>query len=149
MQHSDLSFPEETRIYYGFPTRIVLFFLGALGTGVVAFLGVYFQETGSILPAAMMSTFLIGLGIWELRKRDTLQPQIVLNARGIQVAGYDFAAWNDIKHERVRPSGSASYSLIFENKGREIVFPLFDLKVDVGRLEQMLVFYRKAEHQKK
>lgn len=144
MQRSDFSFPAETRIYYGFPSRIVLFFLGALATGVVALLGVYFKEPDSILPASMMSLFLIGLGIWELRRRNSRQVQIVLNARGIQVAGHEFAEWKHVKYERVTPSGSATYSLCFDNKGEQISFPLFDVKVEIEELEKMLIFYRKV-----
>ena len=82
--------------------------------------------------------------VWELRLRKTNEPQIVLNARGIKLAGSDFAKWEHIKDERIGRSGSASYSLYFENNEKEISFPLFDVKVDVEELEKMLVFYRKA-----
>ncbi len=92
----------------------------------------------------MMSLFLIALGVWELRRRKVGQPQIVLNARGIQLAGHDFYEWEYIKYERVAPSGSSTYVLAFTNKGQSISFPIFDLKVEVETLEKMLVFYRKS-----
>lgn len=144
MKNTNASFPPETKIYMGFPTNIVIFFVVGVVFILVGFSGFYFDETQAILPSLILGNILIGIGFWEIvrRKKYSSAPLIILNGRGIQVVGHEFAAWNDIKYARVA-SGAATSCLVFTHKDKEISVSLVGLNVKDDELETMLSHYRK------
>ncbi|SFC06916.1 hypothetical protein SAMN05421780_102462 [Flexibacter flexilis DSM 6793] len=146
MKNTQSFFPAETKIYMGFPTNIVIFFAVGVIFILVGFSGFYFNETQAIWPSLILGNILIGIGFWELsrRKKYSNQPQIVLNERGIQVIGHDFAEWKEIKYARVAASGAATSCLVFTHKDKEISVSLVGLNVKDDKLEIMLSHYRKS-----
>ena len=114
--------------------------------------GVVYLFTIDILVSGI--TALIVVLIFRQLNRDKLkkvQPQIILNDKGIETVLAGFASWENIKNEQVfviSAGKNTKYYLKYEVSERQESVLLTGLNIGDGKMAKLLILYRNRYEQK-
>lgn len=137
----DLLVPDETFVYFSKNKSIAKTVIGAIFIG----LGIYFLIKGQIFGTLLTGAFggfIAYRGFGEYSNRE---PQITLNAKGMETARAPFFAWNDITNERVfieRRSRSTDTYLRYDSTSGEEEIDIGEFNIDTEKLEHLMHVYR-------
>jgi hypothetical protein len=143
----DLSIPSETYIYHS-KALIYFYFFITLFTIV----GIVYLFTIDILVSGI-TALIVALTFRQLNrdKLKRVQPQIILNDKGIETVSAGFASWKNIKNEQVfviSAGKSTKYYLKYEVSERQESVLLTGLNIGDGKMAKLLILYRNRYEQK-
>ncbi|MGV3559794.1 hypothetical protein [Larkinella arboricola] len=144
----DLTVSNETVIYYSkgknFVEMVVM--LGCLGIGIYLLLKTDNYIIGSILS-------IVG-GYFSYKKykeATNIEPQIIINDKGIKTISTDFYSWKEIKNEEVVSEGSGKhthYYLTYDYPDGAEHLQIDDYDTDIRNLNKLLILYRGRSNKK-
>ena len=138
----DSTIPSETNIYFSkgknyFEMAIML---GCLLVGLYLLTKENDPIFGSIL--SLMGAY---FAYKEFQKTSNMDPQVVINDKGIKTVSTEFYQWEEVKNEEVISEGSGKYIrhyLVYDYPEGSEYLQIDDLDVNQQSLSQLLVLYR-------
>jgi hypothetical protein len=149
--YDDLTIPNETVIYYAKGKNYFEMVIGV----VCFFGGVYFLiSTDSYIIGTVLLLFGAYMAYSEFKETTNIEPQIILNEKGIQTISTEFYKWSDIENEEAISEGSGKYIhyyLTYDNPDGQERLMIDDFETEQRTLNKLLILYRgrhKNRHQK-
>ncbi len=140
--HDDYTIPNETLIYY---SKVKNFIEMAVMLGCLVF-GIYLLAvTDNYIIGFGFSLFGAYFSYKEFKEATNVEPQIIINEKGIQTISTQFYNWVDIENEVVISEGSSrhiNYYLTYDHPGGREKLKIDDYKTDLNTLNKLLTLYR-------
>lgn len=138
----DLTIQNETIIYYSkggnFVEMIFMFLL--VGVGIYLLVKTDSYILGSVLT--LLGTY---QSFKEYKEATNIEPQIILNEKGIKTINTDFYSWNEIENEEVISQGSGKnthYYLTYDYPDGAEHLQIDDYETNQRDLNKLLILYR-------
>lgn len=137
----DFNVPDETIIYYAKGKNFLqmVFMLCFLGAGI------FLATTGNYLFGSIVSVISAYLSFKEYREATNIEPQIIINSRGIKTISTGFYAWKDIENEEAISEQSGKYVrhyLVYDHPEGAEHLGIDDYNTDMRKLNKLLIVYR-------
>lgn len=143
----DSSIPDEVKIFYSKSKNFfeMLVMIGCLAFG---FYGIVFKDN-YILGFALV---LIGayFSFKEYKEATNIDPQIILNDKGLKTISSKFYEWKDIHNDEVIRQGSGkntTHNLVFNHPDGAVNLKIDDFNTDFKKLNKLLIHYRNKYNQ--
>lgn len=139
----DLAVPEETSIVF---SKFKIYFKFFLALFFVA-VGIFLMKVGTSFEI-VLAGLMIGLGAFigftAYKQMLNKDPQIIINAKGIKVAGFDFHRWAEISNEDVLRKGSGKHQqffLVYDHINQPVKIKIDELDTNMRKLDNLLFIY--------
>jgi hypothetical protein len=144
----DLTIESETIIYVSkknliFNAAILVF---------CAFIGIYLVFADKLILGGIMTIVSIFMAYSDFKKARNVEPQIILNSKGIKTVNSAFQEWDNISEEEVIISGygkNIHHYLVYNYPNGAEKLDIKYLDTDLGKLNKLLILYRGRSKKRK